>query len=116
MTFHFISRQDPKIGNSKKKKLSFFPSKTRIVTSFDIFVVTYRVTNFLPKLINMPSFSMQKKTEFLFFEFTYFRILPIPQADIQKNCGEGNDGSVSGSGASDTESNASWSPGCCGSL
>ncbi len=43
--------------------------------SFAIFVVTCRVTDFLPKLINMPLFLMEK-TEFPFFEIPYFRQLP----------------------------------------
>ncbi len=38
---------------------------------FDILVVTYRVTNFLPKLVDMLLFSMEK-TEFLFFCFPLF--------------------------------------------
>ncbi len=43
--------------------------------SFDIHVVTYRVTNFLPKLVDMLLFSTEK-TEFPFFEFPNFRVLP----------------------------------------
>ncbi len=43
--------------------------------SFDIFVVTCRVTNFLPKLVDMLLFSMEK-AEFPFFEFPFFRVLP----------------------------------------
>ncbi len=39
--------------------------------SFDILVITYRVTNFLPKLTNMPLFSMEK-TEFPFFLIPLF--------------------------------------------
>ncbi len=52
--------------------IQFFPSKTCIVDRLDIFVVTYRVTNFLPKLVDM----LWKKTEFPFFVFPYFRVLP----------------------------------------
>ena len=44
--------------------------------SFGIFLVTYRVTNFLPKLINMLLFSIEK-TEFPFFVFPYFWVLPL---------------------------------------
>ncbi len=49
--------------------------------SFDILVVTYGVTNFLPKLIHMLLFSTEKKMNFhFFFGFPYFRVLPlIPQ-------------------------------------
>ena len=39
------------------------------------FVVTYRVTNFLSKLLDMLLFSAEK-TEFPFFEIPYFRVLP----------------------------------------
>ncbi len=50
----FETRQLPKIGISKKKKeMQLFPSKTALSTSFGIFVVTYRVNNFLPKLVDM---------------------------------------------------------------
>ena len=44
--------------------------------SFDIFVITYRVTNFLPKLVNMLLFSTEK-TEFPFLVFPYFRVMPL---------------------------------------
>ena len=43
--------------------------------SFHIFVVPKRVINFLPKLIHMLLFSMEK-TEFPFFVFPYFWVLP----------------------------------------
>ena len=39
--------------------------------SFNIFVVTYRVTNFLPKLVHMLLFSTEK-TDFYFFHFPIF--------------------------------------------
>ena len=61
---------------NKVKFIFFFCQRHALSTSFDIFVVTYRVTNFLPKLIHMLLFSMEK-TEFPFFEFHYFRVLPI---------------------------------------
>ena len=48
-----------KIGKSKTWKFSFFHQRHTLWTSFDIFVVTYRVTNFLPKLIDMLLFSME---------------------------------------------------------
>ncbi len=50
-------RQYPKIGNLKNGN-SFFSVKDM---SFDIFVVTFTVTNFLPKLVDMLLFSMEKK-------------------------------------------------------
>ncbi len=50
----------PKIGKWKKYENQFFPSKTASSTRFDIFVVTYRVTNFLPKLVDILLFSAQK--------------------------------------------------------
>ena len=52
--------------------------------SFGIFVVTYRVTNFLPKLVHMLLFSAEK-TEFPFFEFPYFRVLPMKFAKKEDN-------------------------------
>ena len=59
--------QYPKIGNSKNGNC-FFHQRHALSMSFYIFVVTYRVTNFLPKLIDMLLFSTEK-TEFLFFVF-----------------------------------------------
>ena len=44
--------------------------------SFDIFVVTYRVTNFLPKLVDMLVFS-REKTEFPYLVFPYVRVVPF---------------------------------------
>ena len=49
-------------------KLSFSIKDMHCGGVFDIFVLTYRVTNFLPKLVYMPLFST-KNTEFPFFEF-----------------------------------------------
>ena len=73
------ARQYRKIGNSQKWKLSFFRQRHTLLctlsTSFDIFVITYRVTNFLPKLVNMLLFSTEK-TEFPFLVFPYFRVMP----------------------------------------
>ncbi len=43
--------------------------------SFDIFVVTYRVTNFLLKLIDMLLYFMEK-TELPFLVFPYFWVMP----------------------------------------
>ena len=43
-----------------KKKRNFFPQRHVLSTSFDIFVVTFRVTNFLPKLVDMLLFSTEK--------------------------------------------------------
>ena len=44
----------------KKNEIQFFSQRHALLTSFDIFVVTYRVTNFLPKLIHMLLFSAGK--------------------------------------------------------
>ncbi len=41
-------------------EIQFFSAKDRHWTSFGIFVVTKRVTNFLPKLVNMLLFSAEK--------------------------------------------------------
>ena len=49
-----------KIGKSKNWNSVFFRQRGALSTSFDIFVVTYRGTNFLPKLVNMLLFSMGK--------------------------------------------------------
>ena len=52
------TRQYPKIGG---KKISvFFHQRRALSTSFDTFVVTYRVTNFLPKLVDMLLFPVGK--------------------------------------------------------
>ncbi len=64
-----------KIGKSGKWKFSFFRQRHALSTSFDIFVVTYRVTNFLPKLLDMLLFCTDK-TEFSFLVFPYFRVMP----------------------------------------
>ncbi len=72
-----IQQAIPESRELKKKEIQFFfPSKTALWMSFDIFVVTYRVTNFLLKLVNMLLFSTEK-TQFPFFEFPYFRVLPF---------------------------------------
>ena len=46
-----------------QKQFSFFRQRHALLTSLDIFAVTYTVTNFLPKL---------EKTEFPFFDFPIF--------------------------------------------
>ena len=51
----------PENRESKKWKFSFFRQRHALLTSFDIFVVTYRVTNFLAKLVHMLLFSTKKK-------------------------------------------------------
>ena len=53
-----------KQGN-EKMKFSFFHQRHTLSMSFDIFVVTYRVTNLLPKLITCYYF-LQKKLNFHF--------------------------------------------------
>ncbi len=57
-------------------KFSFFCQRHTLSTSFDIFIVTYKVTNFLPKLVDMLLFSAEK-TEFPFFEIPYFWVLQV---------------------------------------
>ncbi len=59
----------------KKMKFCSFHQRNTLSTSFNIFVVTYRVTNFLPKLVDLLLFSAEK-TKFPFFEIPYFRVLP----------------------------------------
>ena len=53
----------------------FFRQRHTLSTSFDIFVITYRVTNFLLKLVDMLLFSTEK-TEFPFLVFPYFWVMP----------------------------------------
>ncbi len=67
------TRQHPKIGKWKSVVFFFCPRHT-LSRSFDIFGVTYRVINFLPKLVHMLLF-LWKKTEFYFFN-PYFPVLP----------------------------------------
>ncbi len=73
----------PENREMKKMKFSFFHQRHALPTSFDIFAVTYRVTNLLPKLVDMLLFSAEK-TEFPFFEFPYFWVLPC--LSLPKNC------------------------------
>ena len=65
----------PENREFQKWKLSFFHQRHTLSMSFDIFVVTYRVINFLPKLVHMLLFSIEK-TEFPFLVFPYFRVMP----------------------------------------
>ncbi len=74
-----FDRQYPKIGNLKQNGNSVFSIKDmHCRTSFDIFIVTYRVTNFLPKLINMLLFSTEKKLN-LHVLISLFRVVPFRQ-------------------------------------
>ena len=52
-------------------KFSFFHQRHALSTSFNIFVVTYRVTNFLSKLVD------NAISEFPFFEFPFSGITQI---------------------------------------
>ncbi len=47
----------PENRKMKNMKVSFSHRRHTLTTSFDIFVVTYRVTNFLPKLVDILLFS-----------------------------------------------------------
>ncbi len=58
----------------KKWKFSFFHQRHALSTSFDIFVVTYRVTNFLPNLFDMLLFCMKKKLNLHFWFSPIFRL------------------------------------------
>ncbi len=71
----------PENREFKKWKFIFFCQTHALSRSFDIFVVTYRVTNFLPKLVDMLLFSMEK-TEFPFLVFPYFRVMPYPPPQL----------------------------------
>ncbi len=63
---HRFLRAIPENRDMNKINCSFFHQRHALLTSFDIFVVTYRVTNALPKLLDILLFSMVK-TEFQFF-------------------------------------------------
>ena len=66
----------PEKREMKKNEIQFIPQRHALSMSFDNFVVTYRVTNVLPKLIHMLVFSMEKN-KFPFFSNTpVFRVLP----------------------------------------
>ncbi len=72
----------PENREFQKWKLSFFCPRHTLSMSFYIFVITYRVTNFLPKLVYMLLFSTEK-TEFPFFEFPIFGCCPPQQKSTQ---------------------------------
>ena len=58
-------------------KFSSFRQRHGLSTSFGIFIVTYRVTNVLPKQVDIPLFFFcRKKLNFHFLK-SYFSILPI---------------------------------------
>ncbi len=75
----------PENREFKKWKFSFFPQRHTLSMSFDIFVLIYTVTNFLLKLIEMLLFSVEK-TEFQFFVFPYFPVLPFQYQQGQLEC------------------------------
>ncbi len=60
VTWLFHKTAIPDNREFQKWKLSFFRQRHTLSTSFNIFVITYRVTNFLPKLIDMQLFSTEK--------------------------------------------------------
>ncbi len=66
--------QYPKIGKWKYKPWNsvFFHQRHALWTSFDIFVVTYRVTNFLPKTGQHPIIYYGKKMNFHILNFPIF--------------------------------------------
>ncbi len=77
----------------KKMEIQFFPSNTCIIDQFWRILVTYRVTNFLPKLVHMLLFSTEKN-EFPLLVFLYFRVMPhgikvwrFPQCRVLKGTG-----------------------------
>ena len=73
----------PENREIKKMKFSFFHQRHELSTSFDIFVVTYRVTKFLLKLIDTLLFSLEK-SEFLFFWIPLFS--GIAEVVDQRSC------------------------------
>ena len=75
-------RQYLKIGKTKNGN-SVFSVKDTHCPSLLIFLLLFifRVTNFLPKLVDMVLFSTEK-TEFLFF-FSIFSVLPVTQVVLK---------------------------------
>ena len=65
------SHESPIIRENKKWKFSFFHQRHAWSMSFHIFIVTYRVTNCLPKLVHMLLFSMENFF-FFFFSIPFF--------------------------------------------
>ena len=74
----------PEKRENKKWKFSFFHQRHALLMNFDIFVVTYRVTNFLPKLVNMPLFSAEKNWISIFCFPLFLGIAPTPEAVKKK--------------------------------
>ncbi len=64
--------KNSELKKRKKRNSFFFCQRHALSMSFDIFVVTYRVTNFLPKLVNMLTFFSVGTTEFPSLEFPIF--------------------------------------------
>ncbi len=58
--FRVLCSAIPENREFTKWKFSFFRQRHALWTSFDILVVTYRVINFLPKLVDILLFSMGK--------------------------------------------------------
>ena len=73
-SWHQWYGQYSKIGKLKEWNSVFFHQRRALSMSFDIFIVRYRVTNFSQNLWTCYYFQ-QKKTEFPFCEFPYFRVL-----------------------------------------
>ena len=65
-TLILILGQLPKIGIKKKKFWGFFSVRYALSTSFSIFVVTKRVTNFLPELLVMLAIILHGKINWIF--------------------------------------------------
>ncbi len=64
----------PKIGNSRKRNPVFSFKDMHYPSVLTIFVVTNKVTNFLPKLLDTLLFSMEKNWISIFW-IPYFRVL-----------------------------------------
>ncbi len=79
---HCSERATPENRELKKEIQFFFCQRHALLTSFDIFIVTYRVTKILPKLMDMLLFS-REKTEFPFFEFPIFWVLPSESYNME---------------------------------
>ncbi len=95
-------RAIPENREIKKWKFSFFHQRHALLTSFDIFVVTCGVTNFLPKLFYilwkklnfhfrvMPEFSDCRSHPFLLLSFTSECISSIPVFPSRRNFFQNN--------------------------
>ncbi len=83
--FSLSAEAIPENREFQKWKLSFFRQRHTLSTSFDIFVITYRVTNFLPKLVTCYYF-LPKKLNFHFWFSPIFGLCQVLMSGVYKEC------------------------------